>query len=63
MKVCIGGKTKTSIIATTSPAQCDIGTTLNTVCFAACARRIRNNPQINLKMFQVGLRISLYHKI
>lgn len=45
----LGGRTKTSIIATVSPALCNIEETLSTFDYAHRARNITNKPEINQK--------------
>ncbi|KAK6641184.1 hypothetical protein RUM44_012893 [Polyplax serrata] len=45
----LGGRTKTSIIATVSPAFCNIEETLSTFDYAHRARNITNKPEINQK--------------
>ncbi|KAJ9600610.1 hypothetical protein L9F63_026254, partial [Diploptera punctata] len=46
----LGGRTKTSIIATISPAFCNIDETLSTLDYAHRARNIMNRPEINQKL-------------
>ncbi|XP_063721590.1 kinesin-like protein KIF11-B isoform X2 [Symsagittifera roscoffensis] len=46
----LGGRTKTSMIATVSPASHNIEETLSTLEYAHRARRITNKPEINQKM-------------
>lgn len=46
----LGGKTKTSIIATISPCADDLEDTLSTLEYAQRAKKITNKPEINLKM-------------
>ncbi|KAI7690377.1 hypothetical protein SSS_10863 [Sarcoptes scabiei] len=46
----LGGKTKTSIIATISPCSDDIEDTISTLDYAQRAKKIMNKPEINLKM-------------
>ncbi|KIO16512.1 hypothetical protein M407DRAFT_42567, partial [Tulasnella calospora MUT 4182] len=43
----LGGRTKTCIIATVSPAKCNIEETLSTLDYALRAKSIRNKPEIN----------------
>jgi kinesin family protein 11 len=43
----LGGRTKTCIIATISPAKINIEETMSTLDYAARAKNIRNKPQIN----------------
>eukprot|EP01133_Synstelium_polycarpum_P006905 gene6906-8027_t len=51
----LGGKTKTSIIATVSPSALNIEETVNTLDYALKAKSIRNTPQINQKMSKSSL--------
>ncbi|CAL8115348.1 unnamed protein product [Orchesella dallaii] len=46
----LGGKTKTSIIATISPAQCNIEETLSTLDYAHRAKNIMNKPEVNQRL-------------
>lgn len=46
----LGGKTKTSIIATISPVTTSLEETLSTLDYANRARRITNKPEINQRM-------------
>lgn len=46
----LGGRTKTTIIATISPAQCNIEETLSTLDYAHKAKSIRNKPEVNQKL-------------
>ena len=46
----LGGRTKTSIIATISPASCSNEETLSTLDYAHRARNITNRPEINQKL-------------
>lgn len=46
----LGGKTKTSIIATISPAFDDLEDTLSTLEYAQRAKKITNKPEVNLRM-------------
>lgn len=46
----LGGRTKTSIIATVSPGQKDIEETLSTLEYAHRAKHIQNKPEINQKL-------------
>ncbi|KZV84431.1 kinesin 2 [Exidia glandulosa HHB12029] len=43
----LGGKTKTCIIATVSPARCNIEETISTLDYAIRAKSIKNRPEIN----------------
>ena len=51
----LGGRTKTSIIATISPAQCNIEETLSTLDYAHRAKNITNRPEINQKLSKKAL--------
>ena len=51
----LGGKTKTTIIATISPALCNLEETLSTLDYAHKAKSIRNKPEINQKMVKQAL--------
>lgn len=55
----LGGKTKTSIIATVSPGVEDLEDTISTLDYAQRAKKITNKPEINLKMSKKTL-ISEY---
>ena len=46
----LGGRTKTSIIATISPAACNLEETLSTLDYAQRAKNILNKPEINQKL-------------
>ncbi|KAH9390136.1 Kinesin- protein 11 [Tyrophagus putrescentiae] len=46
----LGGKTKTSIIATVSPGLDDLEDTLSTLEYAQRAKKITNKPEVNLRM-------------
>ena len=46
----LGGKTKTSIIATVSPAMSNLEETLSTLDYAFHAKSIKNRPEINQKL-------------
>lgn len=60
----LGGKTKTCIIATISPAASNIEETLSTLEYAHRAKKIKNTPEINQKLTQRGLiRVKLKYKI
>lgn len=61
----LGGRTKTSIIATISPAACNVEETLSTLDYACRAKNITNRPEINQKLtkkalIKVGLKNTLY---
>ena len=51
----LGGRTKTTIIATISPAQCNIEETLSTLDYAHKAKSIRNKPEVNQKLVKKAL--------
>ncbi|XP_064614388.1 kinesin-like protein KIF11-A [Liolophura sinensis] len=51
----LGGKTKTSIIATISPAACNLEETLSTLDYAHRAKNIENKPEINQKLTKKAL--------
>ncbi|KAJ4431508.1 hypothetical protein ANN_20106 [Periplaneta americana] len=51
----LGGRTKTSIIATISPAACNIEETLSTLDYAHRAKNITNRPEINQKLTKKAL--------
>ncbi|KAF2069429.1 hypothetical protein CYY_009251, partial [Polysphondylium violaceum] len=51
----LGGKTKTCIIATISPALINLEETINTLDYAHKAKNIKNTPQINQKMSKNSL--------
>ena len=51
----LGGRTKTSIIATISPAQCNIEETLSTLDYAYKAKSIKNKPEVNQKLVKKAL--------
>lgn len=46
----LGGRTKTSIIATISPGHKDLEETMSTLEYAHRARNIQNKPEINQKL-------------
>nr|XP_027198393.1 kinesin-like protein KIF11 [Dermatophagoides pteronyssinus] len=46
----LGGRTKTSIIATISPCHDDMDDTISTLDYAQRAKKITNKPEMNLKM-------------
>lgn len=61
----LGGRTKTSIIATVSPATCNLEETLSTLEYAHRAKNITNRPEINQKftksaLLKVRLEYSLF---
>lgn len=51
----LGGKTKTSIIATISPASVDIEDTLSTLDYASRAKKITNKPEMNQRLTKKAL--------
>ncbi|RUS86464.1 hypothetical protein EGW08_005779 [Elysia chlorotica] len=51
----LGGRTKTSIIATISPAACNLEETLSTLDYAFRAKNITNRPEINQKLTKKAL--------
>jgi len=51
----LGGRTKTSIIATISPASCNLEETLSTLDYANRAKSITNTPQVNQKLTKKAL--------
>ncbi|KAF5391361.1 hypothetical protein D9757_001867 [Collybiopsis confluens] len=51
----LGGRTKTSIIATVSPARSNLEETLSTLDYAMSAKSIRNKPEINQRMTRNSL--------
>ncbi|KAK1404707.1 kinesin-like protein KIN-5C [Heracleum sosnowskyi] len=59
----LGGKTKTCIIATVSPAVHCLEETLSTLDYAHRAKNIRNKPEVNQKMMKSTLIKDLYGEI
>jgi len=51
----LGGRTKTCIIATISPAKGSLEETLSTLDYAHRAKNIRNRPEINQRMTKKAL--------
>jgi kinesin family protein 11 len=51
----LGGRTKTCIIATISPARCNMEETLSTLDYALRAKSIRNKPEVNQRMTRNAL--------
>ena len=51
----LGGKTKTSIIATIGPAKYNLDETLSTLDYANRAKSIRNKPEVNQRMTKKAL--------
>lgn len=59
----LGGRTKTSIIATISPAAADLEDTLSTLDYASRAKRITNKPEQNQRLTKATLLRELTQKI
>ncbi|KAF3329937.1 kinesin-related protein-like protein [Carex littledalei] len=59
----LGGKTKTCIIATISPAIHCLDETISTLDYAHRAKNIRNRPEVNQKMMKTALIKDLYTDI
>lgn len=55
MQESLGGRTKTSIIATVSPASINLEETLSTLDYAHRAKNITNRPEINQKLSKKAL--------
>ena len=51
----LGGRTKTSIIATVSPALCNHEETLSTLDYAHRAKHITNRPEVNQRLSKKAL--------
>jgi kinesin family protein 11 len=51
----LGGRTKTSIIATVSPAMVNLEETLSTLEYASRAKSILNRPEANQKLTKKAL--------
>ena len=51
----LGGRTKTCIIATISPARCNLEETLSTLEYALRAKSIRNKPEVNQRLTKNAL--------
>ncbi|KAK7493180.1 hypothetical protein BaRGS_00015517, partial [Batillaria attramentaria] len=51
----LGGRTKTSIIATISPASCNLEETLSTLDYAYRAKNITNRPEVNQRLTKRAL--------
>ncbi|KAF8590615.1 kinesin-domain-containing protein [Ramaria rubella] len=51
----LGGRTKTCIIATVSPARCNMEETLSTLEYALRAKSIRNKPEVNQRLTKNAL--------
>nr|XP_043621293.1 kinesin-like protein KIN-5C [Erigeron canadensis] len=59
----LGGRTKTCIIATVSPAVHCLEETLSTLDYAHRAKNIKNKPEVNQKMMKTTLIKDLYSEI
>ncbi|XP_010245506.1 PREDICTED: kinesin-like protein KIN-5C [Nelumbo nucifera] len=59
----LGGRTKTCIIATVSPAVHCLEETLSTLDYAHRAKHIKNKPEVNQKMMKSTLITDLYGEI
>ncbi|KAL9227692.1 hypothetical protein vseg_003350 [Gypsophila vaccaria] len=59
----LGGRTKTCIIATVSPAVHCLEETLSTLDYAHRAKHIKNKPEVNQKMMKSALIKDLYGEI
>ncbi|KAG8376745.1 hypothetical protein BUALT_Bualt09G0095700 [Buddleja alternifolia] len=59
----LGGRTKTCIIATVSPAVHCLEETLSTLDYAHMAKNIKNKPEVNQKMMKSTLIKDLYGEI
>ncbi|KAK6147232.1 hypothetical protein DH2020_018144 [Rehmannia glutinosa] len=59
----LGGRTKTCIIATVSPAVHCLEETLSTLDYAHRAKHIKNKPEVNQKMMKSTLIKDLYGKL
>ncbi|KAJ3680847.1 hypothetical protein LUZ60_015336 [Juncus effusus] len=59
----LGGKTRTCIIATISPAVYCLEETLSTLDYAHRAKNIKNKPEVNQKMMKTALIKDLYTDI
>ena len=51
----LGGRTKTTLIATVSPAVCNLEETLSTLDYAYKAKSIKNKPEVNQKLVKKAL--------
>ncbi|CAE6455957.1 unnamed protein product [Rhizoctonia solani] len=51
----LGGRTKTCIVATVSPARCNMEETLSTLDYAFQAKAIRNRPELNSRITRNAL--------
>ncbi|KAI0837664.1 kinesin-domain-containing protein [Hypoxylon sp. FL0890] len=59
----LGGRTKTCIIATISPAKSNLEETISTLDYAFRAKNIRNKPQVNQRINKEALLRELTHEI
>lgn len=59
----LGGKTKTCIIATVSPARMNLEETLSTLDYALRAKSIKNRPELNNKINKSALINQYVHEI
>lgn len=59
----LGGRTKTSIIATISPAFSNLEETLSTLDYAHRAKNITNKPEINQKLTKKALLKVMFTQI
>ncbi|KAG0147527.1 hypothetical protein CROQUDRAFT_76582 [Cronartium quercuum f. sp. fusiforme G11] len=59
----LGGKTKTCIIATVSPARVNLEETLSTLDYALRAKSIKNRPELNNKINKSALVNQFVHEI
>ncbi|KAI1204778.1 kinesin-domain-containing protein [Annulohypoxylon truncatum] len=59
----LGGRTKTCIIATISPAKSNLEETISTLDYAFRAKNIRNKPQVNQRINKETLLKELTHEI
>lgn len=59
----LGGRTKTSIIATISPALLNYDETLSTLNYASRAKNIINKPEVNQKQTAKALIKVIFHFI
>lgn len=55
MQDSLGGRTKTTLIATVSPAFCNADETLNTLDYASRAKCITNKPEVNQRLSKKAL--------
>lgn len=51
----LGGRTKTTLIATVSPASCNVEETLSTLDYASRAKHITNKPEMNQRLTKNAL--------